>query len=104
MEDARKIYGHDFSDPNYGAGWRPEASEYLHNLYASYGYKEDYSAQWIKKCIDALTYIGFRSRWRQTYQSNMHFLLEHAAELGTKPSTLQIVRSWLEESLVSLQD
>ncbi len=103
LDDARKIFEHDFAVPGYAVGWGPDAAEYLSDLYAGYGYKEDYSAQWIKECTAILTELGRASRYKRDYEVFFKHVLERVDKLGSKPALIDLVKSWLDEGLAALK-
>jgi hypothetical protein len=103
LDIARQIFEHDFAVPGYGAGWDPNAAEYLSDLYASYGYKEDYSAQWIKECTALLTELGRVSRYKRDYEVFFKHVLEWVGKLGSKSALIDLVKSWLDEGLAALK-
>lgn len=103
IDDARTLFENDFAVPGYGESTDPEAAEYFYNLYAGDGYKEDYSAQWIKECITILTELGRVSHYKKYYGGFLKHVLEQVDKLGSKPALVTLVKSWLNEGLVILQ-
>jgi len=103
LDRARDMYQHDFADPDYDKNWPGEAQEYLGNIYSSYGWKEAYSAEWLRTCIDTITAIGQRSNHRPSYRLYFQQLMVELPKVQTKTSTASIVFSWIQEALRKLQ-
>lgn len=104
VDFAKNIYEHDFANPDYGQGWSWEAGEYLADQYAGYGYKEHYSADWLRAGIELMTEIGYESDFRDHFVAYFSRLIEEIKNIDTKPSFHTLVASWLQQGVDRLTE
>jgi len=102
-EEARKRWENNFLDPNFGKYPYPDAEEYYADLMADIGYEEAGSGQYIKECINLLTEIAKKSKYKAWYTSYFAELAEGIEDFGCHPDTKIEIQNWLNVSIVELQ-
>lgn len=102
LQGAKAMYDWDFIDFDQRSFQNQEFAEYISEIYAGDGYKEDYSAQWIKTFVNLFAKVGYESRYKQRYRSFLEVLFERLDKIASKPTTLTEVRSWLDQGIKTI--
>jgi hypothetical protein len=103
-KDHRKIMAeNNFLDPNFAKYADPDAAEYYDGLRRDYGVGECFAGELIEDCVTAISEIGSRSDYRESYEDSLIRISEHLNNLDGFHPLRETLRAWIEMALITLR-
>lgn len=103
-KEAKIRWENNFLAPNYGMSHDPDAAEYYHDLMVDYGYEEAGSGGYIRACINSLTKIAEKSRYRTWYISYFEGVRQGIEEFSSHPQMTREIQNWIQSSITELEE
>lgn len=103
-KEARIRWENNFLASNYGMYADPDAAEYYYDLMVDYGYEEAGSGDYIKACINSLTKIAEKSKYRTWYISYFEGVRQGIEDFGSHPQMTREIQNWFQSSITELEE